>query len=66
MTLSGIQSAKNNFLKTRQQCLFPDVRTQLLKIIHRHYEQFHGGTIISLSQYTEESLHLLADERLTY
>ena len=44
----------NKYIKnTQQQCVFPEIMTWLLKIIHRPCrEQFHQGAIFFLLNYT--------------
>ena len=40
----GVQSAKNTFELLNSNGVFPEIMTQLLKIIHRLcFEQFHIG-----------------------
>ena len=49
---------------TQQGCLFPEILTRLLKMIHRaRCEQLHVGTIFSLCHPGEGSVRLLTDER---
>lgn len=66
MALSLRSLKRPKITKTQQQCLFPAIMTQLLKIIHRpSCEQFYVGTILlsythKLYQHSEGSVHLLA------
>ena len=55
--LDGTQSPPPQKKKTQQQCVFPEIMTQLLKIIYRPCsEQFNLGIILVLQNYDATSL----------
>jgi len=62
--LEVLRASKKHIWKPQHQCLFPEITTWLLKIIHKPcFEQFYIGTLFFLPNYTHQLYHCAEGRR---